>query len=167
MLALGLSIYFANALWSALFIVTPKMDRDWCKEAIDFGTGDDALNGDAGAAECMEFKSVLERLKYENNIRMRDRNRYWVYGTYGAGMLAGLLFLYVLPKRRGASVLLQDISASMTLGFIAVLLVPPVLAAILPAPYKWAPRVLTDYALHKEAALLQQLKKLARESDQR
>lgn len=61
----GLAFYLASAVWSALFIVALPQDPDWCKDAMEF-------------EGCVEFKNTFEKLKYDHNREMVDRNSYWV-----------------------------------------------------------------------------------------
>jgi len=56
----------------------------------------------------LEFKNWLEKLKYEHNVRMRDRNRYWLYGLLIAGGLIGLSVFYIVPKWRQTLDIKQD-----------------------------------------------------------
>ena len=99
-ISLGIVAFLASALWSAVFIVSVPMDECAIVDAIEVETGEDRYGGVQTEWRPTEFKDTLEELKYYHNVRMRDRNRYWVYGNLVVGGLLGLFVFYIIPKWR-------------------------------------------------------------------
>ena len=84
-IALGLIAYLASALWSAIFIISLPMDQDAITDWVEVETGENRFSGTQTELEPTGFKNTLEELKYYHNVRMQDRNRYWVYGQLTIG----------------------------------------------------------------------------------
>ena len=150
---LSLFAYFASALWSAIFIVSLPMDKDAIVDAVKIGETEYYL----------EFKNCLAKLKYDHNVRMRDRNRYWIYGELVVGGLIGLFVFYIVPKWRQTLDIKQDasedIGGGVVLGVLVVLIVPMVFSWVLPAPAKWFPKEIRNIAEIRQQEALSRLKK--------
>lgn len=166
---LGIVAYLATALWSAIFIVSLPMDEDAITDAIEIETGEDRYGGVETEWRPTEFKNTLEELKYYHNVRMRDRNRYWVYGKLIVGGLLGLFVFYIIPKWRNTLEDQHDTSGialgSAVLGVLVVLIVPLGLSWILPPPVRWFPQEIVSIAETREKEALTRLKVLAKELD--
>ncbi len=74
------------------------------------------------------FKNDLERLKYEHNHQMLQRNRYWTYGQVVVGGLLGWFLFYIVPKWNAAEEIKQYGNSVATfeigLGVVVVLIIP-------------------------------------------
>jgi len=156
---LSLFAYFASALWSAIFIVSLPMDKDAIVDAVKIGETEYHL----------EFKNCLAKLKYDHNVRMRDRNRYWIYGELVVGGLIGLFVFYFVPRWRNTLDIKQDMSGviggGVVLGVLVVLIVPMVFSWVLPAPVKWLPKNIVEIAESRQKDVLSGLKSTARYLD--
>ena len=161
---LGLLAYFASALWSAIFIVSVPMDQDAITFAEEIGTTEQK------AEYHLDFKNWLEKLKYEHNVRMRNRNRYWVYGLLIAGGLIGWFVFYIVPKWRQTLDIKQDptgiAAGGAILGVLVVFIIPMVFSWVLPAPAKWFPKEITDIAMTRQKDALSQLEAKAKYFDE-
>lgn len=166
---LGLIAYLASALWSAIFIVPLPMDEDAITDAVERKTVQDRYGNVQTEWRAIEFKNTLERLKYDHNVSMRDRNRYWVYGMLFVGGLIGLFVFYVVPKWRNTLPAESDTSGiavgGFSLGLGVVLIVPLLLAWLLPAPVKWFPKEIVNIADVRQKAALSRLEGLAKRID--
>ena len=168
-IALGIIAFLASALWGAIFIVSLPMDEDAITDWIEIETGEDRYGGVQTEWHPTEFKNSLEELKYYHNVRMRDRNGYWVYGEMIVGGLLGLFVFYIVPKWRKT----QETQHGTTgfaiggafLGVLVVLIVPLVLSWVLPAPVKWFPQEIVDIAETRQKEALTRLEALAKELD--
>ena len=167
--SLGIVAFLASALWSAIFIVSLPMDEDAITDAIEIETGEGRYGGVQTEWHPIAFKNSLEELKYYHNVRMRERNRYWVYGQLIVGGLFGLFVFYIVPKWRNTLDPQNDTSGiafgGVLLGVLVVLIVPLVLSWILPAPIKWFPQEIVEIAQTREKEALTHLKALAKELD--
>ncbi len=157
---IGVAFYLASAVWSALFIVALPQDRDWCKNAMEFQTGEDTSE-----SRCVDFKNTYEELKYYRNQDMANRNRYWVYGQLIAGAFGGWLMFSRLPARRDITRRSTASVGAAMYGMTITLLVPLVLGWLLPAPVKWFPRQIVEYADARVQRELSLLRDSARDMD--
>ncbi|QDV40882.1 hypothetical protein Enr13x_07180 [Stieleria neptunia] len=155
-LTLGTLSYLASALWSAIFIVPLPMAPDAVVDVLE-------TEGPNGQLEYrpIEFKNRLEELKYFHNVRMKERNGYWVWGQIIIGLGIGAFCFYYLPKWRSIVPERADhagigIGAAF-LGLGTTLIFPMILSFLLPAPYKWFPQEIVDIADLREAAELERL----------
>ena len=149
----GFTFYVVNALWSAFFITALPQDSDWCRDWI---TPEEGAPSSPGM--CLKFKNEIEEAKHFHNRRMLDRNRRWVYGTIGVGIVIAWLSFYVVPRWRHLHPdILRVAVTSVLLGFASAVIVPMILSWLLPAPYKWFPRAITDAALAREQQALSQI----------
>lgn len=159
---LGLFAYFASALWSAIFIVSLPMDKDAIVDAIEIGITEDHYGGTKTQYH-LEFKNLLEKLKYDHNVQMRGRNRYWVYSELILGGLIGLFVFYIVPKWRQTLDIKQDptelVVGGIIMGVLVVLIIPMVLSWVLPAPAKWFPKEIRNIAEIRQQEALSRLKK--------
>lgn len=165
---LSLFAYFASALWSAIFIVSLPMDKDAIVDAVEIGETKDRYGGTKTKYR-LEFKNCLAKLKYDHNVRMRDRNRYWIYGELVVGGLIGLFVFYFVPRWRNTLDIKQDMSGviggGVVLGVLVVLIVPMVFSWVLPAPVKWLPKNIVEIAESRQKDVLSGLKSTARYLD--
>ena len=165
----GLVAYLASALWCAIFIVSLPMDEDAITDAIEIETGGDRWRGARTEWLPIEFKNSLEELKHYHNVRMRDRNRYWVYGELIVGGFLGLFLFYIVPKWRYPQETLPHKTelafGGALVGVCSVLIVPLVIGWVLPAPMNWFPQEIVDIANTREKEALMRLEPLARELD--
>lgn len=161
---LGALAYFAAALWSAIFIVSLPMDEDAVIDAVEFQTDENVYEW-----RPVKFKNGLEELKYYHNVRMRDRNSYWMYGSMIAGGAIGLLVFFVVPKWRDKLEAKDDAVGiaigSVVAGVLVVLIVPRLIGWVLPAPIRWFPQEIVDISSARQKEALQRIKLLAREYD--
>ena len=159
--SLGIAAFLASALWGAFFIVALPMDDDAITNVIEIERGENRYGVVQTERRPIEFKNPIEQSKYYHNVRMRDRNSYWVYGQMIVGGLFGLFVFYILPKWRNTLESHHDTTETVCtgaiLGVMAVLIVPIVLSWILPAPVKWFPQVITDIARTREKEALTHL----------
>lgn len=137
----GFFFYILNALWSAFFIHAVPQEKGWCTNWERFETGEDTYE-----TVCLTFKNALEERKYFHNLRMLERNRTWVYATMIAGPLLGCVVFFVIYRWSGRTTKGTDYIAAATLGFVASVVIPLMLSWVLPAPVKWFPDVIVDYA---------------------
>lgn len=165
---LSLFAYFASALWSAIFIVSLPMDKDAIVDAIEIGITEDHYGGTKTQYH-LEFKNELEKLKYDHNVQMRGRNRYWLYSELILGGLIGLFVFYIVPKWRQTLDIKQDeagiVISGIILGVLAVLIIPMVFSWVLPAPAKWFPKEIRDIAKIRQKEALSRLEATARYLD--
>ena len=163
-IVLGFVAYLTSALWSAIFIVSLPMAEDAIVDAIELQTGEDDYEW-----RPVEFKNGLEEVKYYHNVRMRDRNRYWVYGLMIVGGAIGLFVFYVVPKWRSKFDKERDTTGiaigGAVIGVLVVLIVPRIIGWVLPAPVKWFPQEIVDIAETRQKEALERLEPLAREID--
>lgn len=168
-IVLGVTAYLASALWSAVFIVALPMDEDAITDAIEIETGEDQYGGVQTEWRPIEFKNSLEELKYYHNVRMRDRNRYWVYGSLIVGGLIGLFVFHTIPKWRSILEPQDDATGNaigaVIVGVLAVLVVPFIISRVLPPPAKWFPQEIRNIAETRENEALKQLESRARKRD--
>ena len=168
-ISLGIVAYLASALWSAVFIVSLPMDEDAITDAIEIETGKNRYGEVQTEWHPTEFKNTLEELKYYHNERMRDRNRYWVYGELIVGGLLGFFVFYIIPKWRKTQEHQHDTSGiavgSVVLGVLVVLIVPLVLSWVLPPPIRWFPQKIVSIAETRQREVLTRLKVLAKQLD--
>jgi hypothetical protein len=159
---LSLFAYFASALWSAIFIVSLPMDKDAIVDAVEIGETEDRYGGTKTKYH-LEFKNCLAKLKYDHNVRMRDRNRYWLYSELILGGLIGLFVFYIVPKWRQTLDIKQDptelVVGGIIMGVLVVLIIPMVLSWVLPAPAKWFPKEIRNIAEIRQQEALSRLKK--------
>ena len=157
----GVAFYLTSALWSALFIVALPQDRDWCKDAMEFQTGEASTD-----VRCVEFKNTFEELKSYHNRDMVDRNGYWVYAELIAGAFSGWFMFCRLPARRGmCRSVSQSSGGAVIYGMIVAMVVPLFLSWLLPAPVKWFPNQIIKYADAKVERQLNFLRELADQMD--
>ncbi len=159
---LSLFAYFASALWSAIFIVSLPMDKDAIVDAVEIGETEDRYGGTKTKYH-LEFKNLLEKLKYDHNVQMRGRNRYWLYSELILGGLIGLFVFYIVPKWRQTLDIKQDptelVVGGIIMGVLVVLIIPMVLSWVLPAPAKWFPKEIRNIAEIRQQEALSRLKK--------
>ena len=163
----GFFAYLTSALWSAIFIVSLPMDADAVSDSIEIETIDETHGGVRYEWLPTEFKNSLEELKYHHNVRMLNRNRYWVYGQLIIGGFIGLIVFYIVPKMRGTLETEYEKSgiacASIFFSALVVLLGQSFFSWILPAPAKWFPQRIVDIAESREREALTRLEALAKE----
>lgn len=163
---LGVVVYLASALWSALFIIdlpqAPNAVLDVVEITRESGRYDQWVETEAVP---VGFSSTLEELKYDHNVRMLERNRYWFYGTLIFGALAGYVAFSLIPRWRGRAGIQSDppsssISSAFFGAFVAAVL-PMLFGWVLPAPVSWLPRQIVEMADSRQVATLSELKKVA------
>lgn len=168
-ISLGIFAFLLTALWSAIFIVSLPVEKDAITDSIEIETGENRYGGVQTEWYPTEFKNTFEELKYYHNEQMRDRNRYWIYGLMLFGGILGLFVFYIIPKWRNNLEKQHDslkiAMESITLGVVAVLIIPFILSWILPPPVKWFPQEIVKIAEMREKAALTRLKVLAKEVD--
>lgn len=156
----GVVAYFSSALWSAIFIVSLPMDADAIIDSVEVETGENESKWYP-----TEFKNSLEEGKYYHNRRMRDRNRYWVFGQLIIGGLVGVFAFYVVPKWRskldGRYEPPAFVIGGIIVGVLTVLMIPFLLRCVLPAPIHWFPQELVNISESREREALERLKRIA------
>jgi len=115
------------------------MDPDWCLEEREVEVGPDRFE-----TECVDFKNMLEGAKYLHNVRMRNRNRWWLGFMLGVGAIAGIVVFSVIPRLRGLRADPESAPVGAVVGILSALLVPMLLATVLPPPGKWGPAYLRE-----------------------
>jgi hypothetical protein len=165
--SLGLMIYLASALWSALFIIDLPQDRDAVVDAVEIQHEEGGRYNDYSYTESRptKFKNTLEELKYYHNLSMLERNQYWNYGVLAFGALAGFVTFYLVPRWRGSVEVRIDPIPTAFIGgwcggFVAMF-IPMILGWILPAPVEWFPSEIREIADLRQKAALSQLEQVA------
>jgi hypothetical protein len=158
-IVVGFSIYIGRAAWSAYFIVSLPQDKEYVTGIAETDNG----------YEPVAFKNTFERLKYDHNVRMLERNKYLVYGSLIlSGLLGVFLFVVVARWRRIVAAQQEPMNEGIIgfiLGIAVATVVPMVLGMTLPAPSKWFPREMTQAAIQRRETAMTQLRSLAREID--
>jgi peptidoglycan/LPS O-acetylase OafA/YrhL len=100
-------IFFVLAsfvLWLTLFSSTAYFVRpvpqhpEYCEEWVLLPKDSDAPETLAGSQHrCLYFINSLEKLKYEHNLRMVERNRIIIYTIMVIAFLSPLVFFHGLP----------------------------------------------------------------------
>ncbi len=151
---LGGVVYIASGLWSAFFIPSVEMDPDWCHDPpgmyeykMEYGIG------------CVDFKNDVESAKYYHNAALRDRNRYWLYFTMGAGGVAGIWLFYLIPAHREdlKGTASSHVVGGFFAGLTAALVVPALMNFILPAPAEWFPAFIVEIAAQRSEDALHEI----------
>lgn len=163
---LGVAVYLASALWSALFIIDLPQAPDAVVDVVEItresGRYDQWVDTEVVP---VAFSSRLEELKYHHNLSMLERNRYWFYGTLIFGAFAGFVAFRLIPSWRGvAEVKFAPLGSGIPIAFFSALIaavVPMVLGWVLPAPVTWFPRKIVEMADSRQAAALADLKEVA------
>jgi uncharacterized membrane protein YraQ (UPF0718 family) len=168
---LGVVIYLASALWSALFIIDVPQAPD---AVVDFVEIEQQVSGryyDDSYTEASptKFKNTLEELKYHHNVTMLERNRYWFYGTLIFGAFAGYVAFSLIPRWRARAGIhsgppTSAISSAFLGAFVAAVL-PMLLGWILPAPVEWFPRRICEMADARQSQALAKLEEAAARYD--
>jgi hypothetical protein len=165
--SLGLFVYLASSLWSALFVVALPQLPDAVVDAypVESEVGGRYNEHIETEGVPIEFKNTLEELKYYHNVRMRDRNRYWVYGILAFGALAGAFVFFVVPRWGGTLGNEHDTTGALIsgafFGVFAALIVPMILSWVLPAPVSWFPGEILEIAENRKKEMLIQLERQA------
>jgi hypothetical protein len=160
---LGLFVYVASALWSAFFVVDVP-------QAPDAVVHVEEITRESGRYDWrvetevvpVSFSSTLEELKYHHNVRMLERNRYWLYGTLVFGAFAGVLSFCLIPRWRRSSDVYRGSESCVGgafFGAFVALVVPAFLGWLLPPPADWFPsqiREAADLRQQEALAVLQQ-----------
>lgn len=113
---LGIFVYLASALWSAVFIVALPQPPDAIVDSYPLERESGGRYNEQVTTEWVpiEFKNTLEEVKYYHNVRMRDRNQYWLHSMLAFGAFAGLCAFFLIPRWR--RVLPDHYSASAAVG---------------------------------------------------
>lgn len=162
----GVLLYVGSAIWDAFFLPVVPNDPDWCKYGEETEVGYDRYTGPETEWRCVEFKNMLEEVKYYHNLNMRERNRYRVYGALAIGIAVSVLVFHVIPTWRGTrSTNTSGIAVALVLGFAVSVLAPLALSWALPAPVEWFPASIVKVAKDQEREILEVLQDVARELD--
>ena len=167
---LGIVLYVATALWSALFIVDLPHDGDAVLDTVPIEREAGRYDQQAYTEHVpTKFKSTLEELKYQYNVGMLARNRYWFYATLIFGAIAGYVAFCLLPRWRRSPELRGDAPSTAAgaafFGAFVALVVPMVLGWLLPAPAEWFPQKIRVIADLRQTEALSQLQQLAEAQD--
>ena len=134
---IGFFFYAISAVWSAIFIVALPQDSDWCLETHTFQIGENEYE-----ERCIAFKNKAAQIKHIYNLRMVERNRYWIYLCV---FLGGILGVIVLGRMNGIAEIdpgWPGSSAQFVLGCCMALVGPLLFSWLLPPPIDWFPEEL-------------------------
>ena len=163
---LGVVVYLASALWSALFIINLPQAPDAVLDVVEItresGRYDQWVETDVVP---VGFSSTLEEHKYHHNVAMNERNRYWIYSTLIFGAFAGYVAFSLIPRWRArAGIQCDPPTASISSAFFGAFVAgvfPMLLGWVLPAPASWFPRQLVEMADSRQMEALSELEQVA------
>lgn len=160
----GLILFIMGAVWAAYFLPTVPIEQGAVSDWISFEGVDGHVHYEPG-----EFRSELDLLKYYHNVKIGERNKYWLFLSIALGALFGRFAFYTFPKWSGISKADLDEANSqvsgMVVGGLIALFMPHVFSWILPSPDIWFPSFITEYSHQRQHEVLTELEWKAAQSD--
>lgn len=163
LLLASVTLWLTLAVSQGFFLTSVPQAQDYCKKWVPVPDDVDAPERLAGSPfSCTEFVNTLERLKYQHNLRMVERNRVLLYAVMILGFVLPVAAFYAVPKWRKAQYADEPnaFGPALLLGFLLAFS-PMLLATVLPSPSRWAPDAMHKYFESRRAAALEKLTEVA------